>query len=58
MPALIVTLNPAWKRPDWPQLQADASRLRQHQAANTLEPPSAAPADDTERAAHVSEVLR
>ena len=45
MPALIVTLNPAWKRPDWTQLQADATHLRQHQATDALEPPSTAPAD-------------
>ena len=59
MPALIVTLNPAWKRPDWAQLQADATHLRQQQATGALEPPSTASADlDMELPAHVSEVLR
>lgn len=28
MPALIVHLRPAWKRPDWQRLQADAAALR------------------------------
>ena len=60
MPALIVTLNPAWKRPDWPQLQADATHLRQHQATDALEPaPSTAPADlDMELSAMSAEVAR
>ncbi len=30
MPALIVHLQPAWKRVDWPALQADADTLRSH----------------------------
>jgi hypothetical protein len=37
MPALIVTLKPAWKRRDWPQLQADAIQLR-HQPVGTTNP--------------------
>ena len=32
MPALIVHLRPAWKRPDWKQLQRDADNLRRSPA--------------------------
>jgi hypothetical protein len=52
MPALIVTLRPAWKRADWPQLEADAAHLRDRtaaEAANPAEPPGPT-ADDPRRA--------
>jgi hypothetical protein len=37
MPALIVYLRPAWKRPDWKVLQNDAAELRR---SSQLEQPA------------------
>ncbi|GAA3612631.1 type IV secretory system conjugative DNA transfer family protein [Microlunatus ginsengisoli] len=37
-PALIVTLIPAWTRPDWTQLHTDATRLRHQTTSHTTEP--------------------
>ena len=34
MPPLIVHLRPAWKRPDWTTLHADAANLRQSEIAD------------------------
>jgi len=36
MPALIVHLQPAWKRADWPTLQADAETLRSYREAESI----------------------
>ena len=43
MPAVIVRLKPAWKRPDWAQLQADARSLRFTQGVREAIEPASVP---------------